>query len=47
MGGMDFRDQKLQPYEIERKRSTKWDTNLFKRLLNILIHNAFVLYRES
>jgi hypothetical protein len=47
MGGVDLKDQKLQPYEIERKRSTKWYTKLFKRLLNISVHNAFVLYRES
>jgi hypothetical protein len=31
---------KHQSYEIERKRST----NVFMWLLNILIHNAFVLH---
>lgn len=43
----DLIDKKLQPYETERKRSTKWYTKLFKRLLNILVHNAFALYRQS
>jgi hypothetical protein len=47
VGGVDLKDQELQPYETDRKRSTKWCTKLFKRLLNILVHKAFVLYRES
>jgi hypothetical protein len=32
MGG-DLKDQKLQPYETERKKSTKWYTKRFRRLL--------------
>jgi hypothetical protein len=43
---MEGIDIKNQCYEIERKRSTKCHTKLFKWLLNILIHNAFVLHRE-
>jgi hypothetical protein len=34
MGGVDLKNRKLQPYETERKKSTKCYTELFKRLLN-------------
>jgi hypothetical protein len=47
LGEVDLKDQNLQPYEIEMKGSTKLYPELFKRLLNIWIHNAFVLYRKS
>jgi hypothetical protein len=47
VGGADLKDQQLGLYENERKRSTKWYTNPFKRLPNISVHNAFVLYREN
>ena len=45
MLGVDLTDQMLQPYLLERKRSTKWYQKLFKRLLNVAIHNAMVIYR--
>jgi hypothetical protein len=41
MGRADLKVQKLQAYKIERKRSTKRYTELSKRLLSILVHNAF------
>jgi hypothetical protein len=41
-----LRHKKLQPYKTERHRSMKWYPELSKKLLNILIHNAFVLYTE-
>jgi hypothetical protein len=44
---VNLKDQKLQPYDTDGKRSTKCYTKLFNRLLNISIHNAFVLYRYS
>jgi hypothetical protein len=48
MGGVDLKDKKLQPYKTEWKRSTKWYTALFKRLLNISAqYTAFMHYRES
>jgi hypothetical protein len=47
MGVVNLKDQKLQPYKHERKRSTKLYTKSFKRLLDILLLNAFVLSRES
>jgi hypothetical protein len=47
MGGVDMKDQNLQSYEFERKRSTNWHTELYKGLLNILLHNVFVLCGES
>jgi hypothetical protein len=45
--GVGLNDQKLQVYKIERKKNTKWYTKVFKSWLNILVHNAFVLYKES
>jgi hypothetical protein len=35
----------LQPYLLERKKSTKWYPKLFKRLLNVAMHNAMVTYQ--
>ncbi|XP_021915030.1 uncharacterized protein LOC110827574 [Zootermopsis nevadensis] len=46
MLGVDLKDQMLQPYLLERKRGTKWYMTLFKRLLNVSIHNAMVMYRS-
>lgn len=40
-----MKDQKLQPYKHDR--STKWYKKPFKRPLNISVHDAFVLSRES
>jgi hypothetical protein len=45
MLGVDLKDQMLQPYLLERKKSTKWYLKLFKRLLSIEIHDAMVIYR--
>jgi hypothetical protein len=47
MEGVHVKDKKLQPYETERKRSTKWYTKLFKRLTNISIQRVSVLHRQS
>jgi hypothetical protein len=40
MLGVDLKDQMLQLYLLERKKSTKWYLILFKRLLSLAIHNA-------
>lgn len=47
MGGVDLKDQKLSMYLLERKRGVKWYIKMFKRLLNVSIHNAFVMYVNS
>lgn len=47
MGGVDLKDQKLSMYVMERKRGVKWYVKMFKRLLNVSIHNAFVAYACS
>jgi hypothetical protein len=47
MAEADLKDQNLQPHKTEIKRSTKRYTELLKKLLNISVHNAFVLYREN
>lgn len=44
---VDLKDQKLQPYEIEMKEGIKLYPELFKRLLNMWIYNAFVLYKKT
>jgi hypothetical protein len=46
MGGVDLRDQKLQPYLLKRKKGSKWYAKLFKRLLNVTIRNSMVIYRS-
>jgi hypothetical protein len=43
MLGVDLKDQMLQPYLLEQKKSTKLYLKLFKRLLNVAIHNAIVI----
>jgi exonuclease III len=43
MLGVDLKDQMLQPYLLERKKSTKWYLKLFKRQLSVAIHNAMVI----
>ncbi|KAL0879316.1 hypothetical protein ABMA27_003095 [Loxostege sticticalis] len=47
MGGVDLKDQKLSMYLLERKRGVKWYIKMFKRLLNVSIHNAFIMYTSS
>ena len=46
MLGVDLKDQMLQPYLLERKKGTKWYLKLFRRLLNVAIHNSMVIYRS-
>jgi len=43
MGGVDLKDQLLQPCLLERKKITKWYIKLFKRLLNITDLNCMVI----
>jgi hypothetical protein len=45
MLGVDLKDQMLQPYLLEEKKSTKWYLKFFKRLLNVAIHNTVVICR--
>ncbi|KAG6438653.1 piggyBac transposable element-derived protein 4 [Manduca sexta] len=47
MGGVDLKDQMLEPYLIERKRGKLWFIKMFKRLLNISILNARILLESS
>ncbi|KAJ8709731.1 hypothetical protein PYW08_009735 [Mythimna loreyi] len=47
MGGVDLKAQKLSMYLLERKRGVKWYRKMFKRLLNVSIMNAFVMYQSS
>jgi hypothetical protein len=39
MGGVDLKDQLLQSYLVERKKVTKWQVKMFRRLLNVAILN--------
>lgn len=47
MGGIDLKDQKLSMYLLERKRGLKWYMKIFKRLLNVSILNAHIMYGAS
>lgn len=47
MGGVDMKDQMLEPYLLERKRCAKWYMKLFKRLLNCSILKARILLQSS
>jgi hypothetical protein len=43
MGGVDLKDQLLQPSLLERNKMTKWYIKLFRRLLNITVLNCMVI----
>jgi len=47
MGGIDLKDQLLQPCLLERKKMTKWYLKLFRRLLNITVLNCMVICRAN
>jgi hypothetical protein len=47
MGAVDWKDQKLQGYLLERKKGSKWYTKLFRRLLNVNMHKAPVVYNSQ
>jgi hypothetical protein len=47
MGGADLKDQKLQPYLLERKKGSNWYIKLFRRLLNVNVHNALIVYNSQ
>lgn len=44
MGGIDKKDQMLSDFPMERTRNASWYKKLFRRLLNVSIHNTYVLY---
>jgi len=43
MGGVDLKDQLLQPNLLERNKMTKRYIKLFRRLLNITVLNCMVI----
>lgn len=47
MGGIDHKDQMLQAYPIERVRNIIWYKKLFRRLLNVSVHNSFVMFNHN
>ncbi|XP_022829638.1 piggyBac transposable element-derived protein 4-like [Spodoptera litura] len=44
MGGIDKKDQMIQAFPIERIRNHVWYKKLFRRLVNVSIHNSFVMF---
>jgi len=46
IGGVDLKDQLLHMYMVEGKKMTKWYVRLFKRLLNSIVLNSFVVYQQ-
>ncbi|XP_045778429.1 piggyBac transposable element-derived protein 4-like [Maniola jurtina] len=47
MGGIDHKDQMLHAYPVERVRNMVWYKKLFRRLLNVSIQNAYVIYKHN
>ena len=47
MGGVDLKDQLLQPYLLETKKMIKWYIKLFRRLLNTTVLNCMVICRAN
>ncbi len=45
MGGVDLSDQKMSVYELGRK-SNKWWKKVFVRLLNSVVINSWIAYKE-
>ena len=46
MGSVNLMDQILSYYSIDKK-SQKWTTKLVFHLLNIVIHNSYILYKKN
>ena len=47
MGGVDLKDQLLQPYVFERKIITKLYIKLFRRLFNTTVLKCMVICRAN
>jgi hypothetical protein len=49
MGGVNLKDQVLQPYLLEskKKKKKKGENKFFKRLLNVAVHNTTVLFTAT
>lgn len=47
MGGIDHKDQMLQGFPMERVRNIIWYKKLFRRLINVSIHNSFVMFNHN
>ncbi|RVE54733.1 hypothetical protein evm_000500 [Chilo suppressalis] len=47
MGGIDHKDQMLSAYPIERSRNIIWYKKFFRRLLNVSMHNTFVMFNHN
>lgn len=47
MGGVDRKDQLLAMYPIECKRTRCWYKKFFRRLLNVSVLNAYIIFNRS
>ncbi|XP_063634991.1 piggyBac transposable element-derived protein 4-like [Cydia splendana] len=47
MGGVDKKDQLLSAHPIERARNQAWYKKVFRRLLNVTIHNSYVIFKTQ
>lgn len=47
MGGVDRSDQCMDPYAVARKRLKKYYKKLFFHLVDMILHNAYVLYKKD
>ncbi|GFY56068.1 piggyBac transposable element-derived protein 4 [Trichonephila inaurata madagascariensis] len=46
MGGVELSDQKVSPYDFDRK-STKWWKKVFYEVFMTAVVNAYILFQES
>ncbi|XP_061717607.1 piggyBac transposable element-derived protein 4-like [Cydia pomonella] len=47
IGGVDRKDQFLSAHPIERSKNMTWYKKVFRRLLNVTIHNAFIIFKSQ
>jgi len=47
MGGVDLKDQLLQPYLLERTEMSKWYMKVFGRLLNTILNRTVICRANS
>ena len=47
MGGVDLKDQLLESFLLERKRTKVWYKKLFNHFVNTAVLNAYILHRKA
>jgi len=47
MGAVDSADQMVTTYPAERKRHKVWYKKFFRHLVNVIVLNAYILYKKD